>query len=169
MNIDHSVLPIKPLILTTLLAWMLSSPAFAHDIDNQMMRHGSMDMGHMGMGMHSQNLYMLNLIDTQLEELRKLRRTSRTKILSLQDEIAEHSDRLYGLYSTDKPDPKAIGDLYQKIFNIKRQIIELHINTKNQQYDLLTKEQQEKLKGWKTNRMSNRYDDNYRGMHHMMP
>jgi Spy/CpxP family protein refolding chaperone len=110
---------------------------------------GHMGMGHMGMGhmgMHDYHIYRLDLTESQRKSMRNIRKETRAELIELQDKIAEHSDQLYSLYDQDKPDAKKIGEVYQKIFDLKRQIIELQINIKNQQYDKLTKEQRERLK-----------------------
>ena len=105
---------------------------------------GCMGMGRAGMYEHY--IYRLDLTDSQRKAMRNERKLTRTKMLELEDKIDEHSDQLYSLYKQDKPEAKKIGEIYQQIFDLKRQIIELQINSKNQQYDKLTKEQQEKLK-----------------------
>ena len=77
---------------------------------------------------------------------------------------------MYYLYKNDNPNSKKIGCIYKKIFDIKRQKIELGITTKNKAYDVLTKEQKEKLKEWKSSGMGYRQyrGQQGRGMHRMM-
>ena len=53
---------------------------------------------------------------------------------------------LRDLYQADKRDPAAIGKEYQKIFDLKRQIIESILVTQNKVEDLLTPEQLKQLK-----------------------
>ena len=144
-----------------------------------MMGMDHMGMGHRGMGSmmgmdhmgkYGSHFQMLGLTNSQRKAMRDIQRKNRTERIELQDKVTDYSDQLYSLYDQDKPDAKKIGEIYQKIFNLKRQIIELRINTKNQKYDKLTKDQQEKLKELKSNWMG-RYDRNAKNrgmMQHMM-
>jgi Spy/CpxP family protein refolding chaperone len=91
----------------------------------------------------------------------------RAKHWELKDKIAEYKDQLHELYSKEKPDAKTIGNVYRKIFDIQRQFIELHIHTKNKKYDVLTKEQREKLKEWSLG-WRGQSTGSGRGMHRMM-
>ena len=77
---------------------------------------------------------------------------------------------MYSLYKKDKPNAKKIGGVYKKIFDIKRQQIELGITTKNKAYDVLSKEQKKKLKEWKSSGMVHHQNRGQqgRGMHRMM-
>lgn len=135
---------------------------------------GNMGYGHMGsgqMGMMGNNfMHMLDLSNSQRKSVRNIQRETRTQQLTLHDKLTEHSDELYSLYKADKPNAKKIGNIYKKIFDIKRQQIELRITTKNKAYDVLTKEQKEKLKEWKSSGMGYGKFRNPqgRGMRHMM-
>jgi Spy/CpxP family protein refolding chaperone len=124
---------------------------------------GPMGMGHMGMGY----MGMLDLSNKQRKAMREINRNNRAKRWALRDQMADYSDQLYALYDQDKPDPGKIGAVYKKIFDIRRQLIEERIRQRNQQYDVLTKEQREQMKSWHS-RMD---DDDERGMgmmHRMM-
>ena len=127
-------------------------------------------MGMNHMGRYDHYFHMLGLTSSQRKAMRDIQKKNRTERFELKDKINDYSDQLYSLYDQEKPNAKKIGEIYQKIFNIKRQIIELHINIKNQKYDKLTKDQQEKLKELKSNWMG-RYDRNSNNsgmMQHMM-
>ena len=53
--------------------------------------------------------------------------------------IQSHYGELQKLYATGKPDPKAVGDVYGKIFNLRRQIIEARVKAQNEARDVLSK------------------------------
>ena len=139
------------------------------------MGSGCMGAGHMGMGMGMGKMgmncmHMLDLSDSQRKSMRSIQKATRTQQFALHDKLTEHTDELYSLYKKDKPNAKKIGGIYKKIFDIKRQKIELGITTKNKAYDVLTKEQKEKLKEWKSSGMGYRQyrGQQGRGMHRMM-
>jgi Spy/CpxP family protein refolding chaperone len=126
-----------------------------------------MEMGHMGMGYN--DFHTLDLSAKQRKTLRDMERNNRAKRWAIKDKIAEYRDQLYTLYKQEKPDPKKIGEVYQKILELRRQLVENRIELRNQQYDVLTKEQKEKLKTWRPRGMGYHRDrdDYHRGMHHM--
>ena len=183
MTIQSKILSGNHSFIITLLILTLSPIAYA-DNYYPMMPGNCMGMDHMGtghrgmrsmmgmdhMGKYGSYFHMLGLTNSQRKAMRDIQRKNRTERIELQDKVTDYSDQLYSLYDQDKPDAKKIGEIYQKIFNLKRQIIELRINTKNQKYDKLTKDQQEKLKELKSNWMG-RYDRNSNNsgmMQHMM-
>ena len=106
---------------------------------------GMMGPGNM-MGMGYMN--MLDLTDSQRKSMRDIHKSMRNQMIALHDNVGEYSDELYTLYREEKPNAKKIGAVYKKIFDIKRQKIELKISTHNKVHDVLTKEQKEKLKQW---------------------
>ena len=111
------------------------------------MSPGTMGHGHMGSGM-KQGLWaimQLDLSDTQKKQVREIHRQHRRDNWTRMGEMMEHQDKLEELYDTDIPDPKAIGEVYAAIFEIKRKKIESQIQTQNKMRALLTKEQQQKL------------------------
>lgn len=112
-------------------------------------RHmGPMMGGPMGMMMGPMmgQLYGLDLSKEQRDKVRSIHRKVRKQHFALMDKMMDQSDKLYDLYSVDKPDPEQIGKVYDEIYKIKREMIKEHITVRNQIYDLLTKEQREKFK-----------------------
>ncbi len=103
---------------------------------------GMMGMGGMGMG----PLAMLNLSDEQRGKINKIQDELRKKNWDTQGKILEESAKLRDLYDTDAPDPKKISAVYERIFALKRQMIEANIEAHNKVRAVLTKEQQEQLK-----------------------
>ena len=59
---------------------------------------------------------------------------------------------LHKAYAEERPDPKAIGATYGKIFDLKRQMIEATLEAKNASKDVLTEEQLAKMKEMKQRR-----------------
>jgi len=107
---------------------------------------GMMGMGRMMGGMGQQMVYMLDLSPEQRKQLRDINKKLRVEMLPLRDNMMEYNDELYELYDKEKPDAVKIGNVYRQIFDIKRRMIELHINARNRQYDVLTDEQKQQLK-----------------------
>lgn len=116
-----------------------------------MMGGGMMDMmmggGMMGGGMGP--MTMLNLTDEQRAKVRKIEDEQRKKNRDLYGKIEDESVKLRDLYDTDTPDAKKIGAVYDKIFDLKRQLIVSGIEANNKARAVLTKEQQEQLKAWR--------------------
>lgn len=114
---------------------------------------GGMRMGGMGMGMMGmQAMHMLDLSPKQRKALRDVHKDIRSEMLPLRDSMMEYRDQLYELYSQDKPEAKKIGEVYRQMFDVRRKMIELHIDARNRQYDVLNDEQKQQMKqmgtGW---------------------
>ena len=187
MNTDTKISSITSYTFLIALLYFLSIPlSHAHSSGYQdhmgmgQMGMGHMGMGHMGMdhmsmghmgmglrGMKDRIYHMLDLSSAQRKQLRDINKSMRPQHWALKDQMAEYRDQLYDLYSKEKPDAKAIGAVYKKIFDIQRQMIELRIQANNQKYDVLTKKQREKLKEWRSNWRGDNTERG-RGMHRMM-
>jgi Spy/CpxP family protein refolding chaperone len=105
--------------------------------------------GHGGMMMESPRMHMvmsLNLGDDQRAKINKLSDELRHRNWATMGQIQDESDKLRDLYEADKRDPKAIDSEYQKVFDLKRQMIRAMLETQNQVEDLLTPEQLAQLK-----------------------
>ena len=145
------------------------------------MGYGHMGYGHMGyehigshrMGMMGMGYGFLNQLDLSKEQrttIRNIKKEMRPRKYELKDKVAELTDELHNLYNEDKPNAKKVGEVYKKIFNLKQQQIELSITIKNKIYDVLNKNQKEKLKKLKSSESSYKYYKGMRGrgMNHMM-
>lgn len=112
---------------------------------------GMMGMGHMGMmgdpgmmgGMGP--LHMLDLSDEQWAKIRTIQAGVRKQHWQAMGKIMDESSVLQELFAVDKPDSKKIGAVYDKIFALRRQMIESGIEAHNQIEAVLTKEQHEQL------------------------
>ena len=159
---------ISALALSLLLG--MSSGAFAawgDDKDSGHSKHKSGDhskswggaMGGWGMaegeGFMTARLravWTLDLSKDQKSKIRTIQRKARAAHWELEDKIEMEADKLFEQYQYPKRDAKAIGKIYAKIFDYRRQIIENGIETGNAVEALLTKKQWKKLKSQKGNK-----------------
>lgn len=110
--------------------------------DDMPMGMGMMGMGRGGMG---SGMSMLDIDDKQRKEMRVIQRELRRKIWALKGQMLDEQDKLADLYDADTRNAKAIGNVYGKIFNLKRQIIEATVEAGNKKRAVLSKEQRETL------------------------
>jgi len=99
--------------------------------------------GHMTMRMRM--VWNLYLNDRQRKEVRAITRELRAKVWALEDKMEDVSDELFQLYGGKHRDPKAIGKVYSKIFDLRRQKIELQIEAGNRIEALLNAEQKKNM------------------------
>ena len=97
--------------------------------------------GHMGFGM----LSTLNLSKDQQKQIDKLHDDMRKKHWSIMGEIMNLETKLRDEYQADKPSTKAVGEIYDEISSLQKQIVVGRVETMNKVRDLLTDEQREKL------------------------
>ncbi|MDH5257057.1 MAG: Spy/CpxP family protein refolding chaperone [Gammaproteobacteria bacterium] len=120
------------------------------------MPHGSMarsDMGmDMGMGMGMMEgrfgpgmLSTLDLNKEQQEKINKLHDDMRKEHWGIRGNIMDLQAKLRDVYQEERPDPKAVGDIYEKISKLKRGMIESRVAAMNKVRDVLTSEQQKQL------------------------
>jgi hypothetical protein len=91
-------------------------------------------------------LRVLTLSNEQNSQIQNLADELKHKNWATQGLINDESGKLRDLYEADKHDPSAIGKEYQKIFDLKRQMIEAYLEIQNRIEDTLTTEQRAKLK-----------------------
>jgi Spy/CpxP family protein refolding chaperone len=117
-----------------------------------MMGPGMMGPGMMGMGQGVGPLWMLDLNAEQKNKIAKIQQEARKKQWDLMAKVDGEYVKLRELYFADKRDSAAIGSQYQKIYDLRRQMMELWVDTANRTEEVLTKEQKEKLRsfgpGW---------------------
>ena len=107
---------------------------------------GGRGYGGYGMGpgmMYGWGGQALKLSDKQREEWNKLQQETMNKNWALMGQMHDQMFKLQEQYAKDKPDPKAVGDAYSKLSDLRRQMIENHIRAQNQFESSLTKEQRE--------------------------
>lgn len=108
------------------------------------MMGGGMMGGFDGMGMGPFD--MLDLTDEQRAKVRKIEDEQRKKSWDAMGKMMDESARLRDLYGADKRDPKEIGAVYKRIFDLKRQMIESSIDANNRMEAVLTDKQREQMK-----------------------
>ncbi|MBI1175096.1 MAG: periplasmic heavy metal sensor [Sideroxydans sp.] len=106
-----------------------------------MMGGGMMESPRMGM------IHMLDLSDEQRAKINKLSDQLQHDNWATMGAMMDETAKLRDLYEADKRDPAAIGNEYQKIFDLKRQMIVAMLTTQNKIEDLLTDAQRAQLKG----------------------
>lgn len=105
--------------------------------------------GMMGSEMMEPDMHMLgalNLSDEQRSKITKLSDEFRHDNWPRQGLMNDETAKLRDLYQADRRDPAAIGNEYQKIFDLKRQMIEAYLDVQNHIEDVLTAEQRAKMK-----------------------
>ena len=112
-----------------------------HYMHEMMGGHG-VDMMETGMSM----IWALNLSEDQKSKVYKLSDELVHTNWATQGLINDETAKLRDLYEADKRDPTAIGKEYQRIFDLKRQMIEAYLNTQNRISELLTSEQRDEMK-----------------------
>lgn len=108
---------------------------------------GSHEAGAMMESPHIAMASALDLSDEQRSKINKLSDELRHNNWTAKGLIMDQSAKLRDLYGADKRDPSAIGREYQKIFDLKRKMIEAMIDTQNRVEEILTPEQRTQLKG----------------------
>ena len=157
-----------------LSASAISLPTFAQQQSMGMMGSGgSMGMmggGHMGMmgnmmggdhmGMMGGGGHMgmmdkykgLDLSDEQKQQMSDIKFKLRKDHWAIMGKMIDQHAALQKAYAGERPDPAAVGAVYGKIFDLKRQMIEAKLKSKNSAKDVLTEEQRAKMKNMKDKR-----------------
>jgi Spy/CpxP family protein refolding chaperone len=91
-------------------------------------------------------LRALALSKEQQSKISKLTDDLKHNNWATQGVINDETAKLRDMYEADKHDPATIGKEYQKIFDLKRQMIETYLDTQNRIEEILTPEQLTKLK-----------------------
>jgi Spy/CpxP family protein refolding chaperone len=165
MNKPH----LKTLAAASMLmlsASAISLPTFAQQQSTGMMGSGgSMGMmggdhmgmmgnmmgggGHMGM----MNKYKrLRLSDEQKQQMSDIKYKLHKEHWAIMGQMIDQHAALQKAYAGERPDPAAVGAVYGKIFDLKRQMIEARLKSKNSAKDVLTEEQRAKMKKMKHKR-----------------
>lgn len=127
-----------------------------HDMMNLHQDHGMMKGHGAGMmGNHDSDMMMepdmhllgaLALSEEQQSKINKISDELKHNNWATQGLINDETAKLRDLYEADKRDPAAIGKEYQKVFDLKRQMIETYLDTQNRIEEILTPEQRAKTK-----------------------
>jgi len=118
----------------------MMGPGYMHEgMGPGYMRHQGMGYGGMGM------MQSLDLDKSQRSKLRALMRKQRTANCKTMNEMMDIRDELADAYDNPQPDPKAIGKLYSKMSEIRRNMIEESVQMQNKVRALLNKQQKERF------------------------
>jgi Spy/CpxP family protein refolding chaperone len=110
---------------------------------------------HEMMGEHGADMMMepdmhvlgaLTLTKEQQSKINKLSDSLKHNNWVTQGLINDETAILRDLYEADQRDPVAIGKEYQKVFDLKRQMIEAYLDTQNRIEDVLTPDQRAQIK-----------------------
>ena len=109
-----------------------------------MMGMGAGMMGGGMMGLHGLN--MLDLGDEQRGKINAIHDKLRKQHWEVMGKMMDEHNALRDLYDAETLDGKKIGATYDRIFKLKRQMIDTGIKAHNEAVAVLTKEQREQLK-----------------------
>ncbi len=104
---------------------------------------GMMGPGMMGGGFGFGPLSALNLSEEQQRNINRIQDNLRKQHWTLLGQIQEQQAALRDLYAADQTDPKKIGDAYDKIGKLQRQMAESHAQALNDVRGTLTPEQRQ--------------------------
>lgn len=111
-----------------------------------------MGMMNMGPGMMGQGMgmmgafYALDLSDDQQKKLTQIQDSLRKQHWEQMGKIQDEYAKLRDLYAADARDPSAIGAQAQRIFDLRRQMIESSVDAGNRMEAVLTAEQKAQLR-----------------------
>lgn len=113
-------------------------------------RQGYGMMGEQGVGMMMEpNMHMIGALALSQDQQAKINKLSdelKHNNWATQGLLNDETAKLRDLYEADKRDPAAIGKEYQKVFDLKRQMIETYLDVENRIEEVLTPEQLAKVK-----------------------
>ncbi len=110
-----------------------------------MMGPGMMGPGMMGGGFGFGPLGALDLSDEQQRNIARIQDNLRKQHWALLGQIHDQQAALRDLYAADRVDPKQIGDAYEKIGKLQREMAESHARALNDIRGMLTPEQRQQL------------------------
>ena len=120
------------------------------DMSLMMEKMSSMDMSMMmskNQGMNMMRMMgITNLTDEQQNSINQLHDSMRKSHWELMGLAMDERVNLRDAMAADRPDPKNVGGIYGRLFDLKRKMIESQIETHNGVLDLLTEEQAEQMK-----------------------
>lgn len=90
----------------------------------------------------------IELSDQQRDQMQQIARELRKQQWDLAEQMMEKQDKLQGLYAQGQPNPEEVGQAYAEIAQLRRQMVEAHVQAQNRMQDVLTEEQREQLRSW---------------------
>jgi Spy/CpxP family protein refolding chaperone len=101
------------------------------------------------MAMMEPDMHLLGALDLSDEQQAKITRLAdklKHDNWATQGLLNDETAKLRDLYEADKRDPAAIGKEYQKVFDLKRKMIETYLDIQNRIEEVLTPEQLAQMK-----------------------
>ncbi|WP_340641254.1 Spy/CpxP family protein refolding chaperone [Modicisalibacter ilicicola] len=89
---------------------------------------------------------MLDLSDDQRQELVAIQQDQIQQQWDLMQQMRERTAALQKLYQAEQPDAQAIGKAHDRVFEVRRKMIENRIEAQNRMSALLTDEQREAMR-----------------------
>ena len=99
-------------------------------------------------GFRAARLQALGLDQTQRAKIDRIREEARSKNWDVLGQIRAERFKLRELYRTDTLDPAAIVEQQRKVDDLKRQVLRVRLEARNQVFALLTLEQREKARSF---------------------
>jgi len=90
----------------------------------------------------------LDLTEQQQAEIAQIQEDFRKKQSDLAAKMAAEQAKLNEIYYSGKRDPAAIDNQYKKIYDLRRQMIQIQVDAQNRMDAVLTPEQKERLRGY---------------------
>ena len=141
---------------------MMTEKMGSMDMSLMMEQMGGMDMSAMMEQMSSMDISMMmgnnkgmemmrrmgvtNLTEAQQNSINQLHDSMRKLHWELMGSAMDEQASLRDTLSVERPDPKQVGQIYGRLFDLKRQMIESRISTHNSVLDLLTEEQAQQMR-----------------------
>jgi len=117
-----------------------------------MMGHGMMGMGPWMMGYGMMGGYgpggMPNLDESQQRKIVQIQDDLRKKHWDLMGKMNDEQAKLNQLYYTGPRDPAAVSKQYQRVQDLRRQMMESSVEAQNRIETVLTPEQKEQMRGY---------------------
>jgi len=91
-------------------------------------------------------LAALNLTDEQRDKVFAIQEEARSKNWGTMGQMRSERSKLQRMYYADKVDAKALGEQQKKVDELRRQMIQSRVETRNQVEAILTPEQKKQLR-----------------------
>jgi len=129
-------------LISLILGLVLSTQAYADPDDDDGYGPGYMMMWTDPNG-------ELKLSNEQREKIYSTQREMRKKQWELMEQMHSMMEKAYPLMNADKRDKKAILAAFEPMFKLRRQMLEIQIDTANRIDSVLTPEQRKTIKNWR--------------------
>lgn len=119
------------------------------DMSRMMEQIGSMGMSMMmekNNGMHMmQRMGVTDFTDDQQKSINGIHDAMRKSHWELMGSAMDEQANLRDAMAVERPDPKIVGEIYGRLFDLKRRMIESRLETHNAVLDILSEEQREQM------------------------